>query len=195
MSHHDQKPIEKLRTLTHDVHERLHVHPLTEPLISENLTRAQYTLILSAFKEFHKNVEIQAQPYNEVYPFTKNMAAITNDLTALNTENYHLPEITAFPKITTQDMFLGMIYVVEGSNLGGQLIAKNVNKVLGLTPQTGLSFFTAAGKKTAQNWKNFQRILEENCEDADICASAALQTFEALEKYLWNVNNQCNAPT
>jgi heme oxygenase (biliverdin-IX-beta and delta-forming) len=55
--------------------------------------------------------------------------------------------------------FLGMMYVVEGSTLGGQYIAGRAEEVLGLTPGEGDAFFRGVGGKTGERWREFRGVL------------------------------------
>ena len=65
---------------------------------------------------------------------------------------------------------LGILYVVEGSSLGGRFILKNLETIPGLDNGKGVSYFTGYGNKTGSQWKNFLNFLttyeeENNCED------------------------------
>lgn len=52
---------------------------------------------------------------------------------------------------------LGLMYVSEGSVLGGQYILKHVKKTLG--EQTPCSFLNVYGERTGSTWKNFVEAL------------------------------------
>ncbi|MBE7181177.1 MAG: biliverdin-producing heme oxygenase [Terriglobus roseus] len=55
--------------------------------------------------------------------------------------------------------FLGAMYVVEGSTLGGQYIAHQVETDLNLQPGQGDRFFRGYGKETMPKWREFQQVL------------------------------------
>ena len=55
--------------------------------------------------------------------------------------------------------FLGAMYVVEGSTLGGQYIAHQVEAGLHLQPGEGDRFFRGYGRDTMPKWREFQQRL------------------------------------
>ena len=81
---------------------------------------------------------------------------------------------------------LGCAYVVEGSTLGGQIIARHLRKQLNLPPE-GLRFFTAYGAETGAKWREFVALLNDyqatERERNEILAAASA-TFRALECWL-----------
>ena len=56
--------------------------------------------------------------------------------------------------------FLGALYVVEGSTLGGQYIARQVETVLGLVQGEGDAYFLGHGERTGERWREIRGILE-----------------------------------
>ena len=78
----------------------------------------------------------------------------------------------------------GSLYVLEGSALGGQVIAKIARATLGLGPDNGAAYFNGIDRHTAASWTAFQGVLEdqvgiEPAERRRAC-EAARQTFDAL---------------
>jgi heme oxygenase len=57
--------------------------------------------------------------------------------------------------------FLGAMYVMEGSTLGGQYIARQVEKTLGLAPGRGDAYFRGYGDETGPMWRAFKAVLAE----------------------------------
>ena len=55
--------------------------------------------------------------------------------------------------------FLGAMYVMEGSTLGGQYIARHVEQVLGLVPGQGDAYFHGYGEHTGAMWNGFRQVL------------------------------------
>lgn len=62
--------------------------------------------------------------------------------------------------------FLGAMYVVEGSSLGGQYIARHLADTLGLTEENGAAYFRGYGDRTGGLWQQFKAVLAE-LPDAD----------------------------
>ena len=61
---------------------------------------------------------------------------------------------------------LGAMYVMEGSRLGGQLIAKHVEEILELDHGSGSSFFRGYGKSTREHWTEFINVLQVHVDDS-----------------------------
>ncbi len=78
---------------------------------------------------------------------------------------------------------LGILYVLEGSTLGGQFITKHLTSKFALTPVNGIAFFNAYGPQTGLMWKQFQSQLNAQLNDSEKIKSAvqaASATFENL---------------
>jgi heme oxygenase len=78
----------------------------------------------------------------------------------------------------------GSMYVLEGSALGGQLIARGLNARWALGPHNGAAYFTGWGAHTGAQWADFRRRLAQEVgpEPAarDSACAAAVRTFDAL---------------
>ena len=73
---------------------------------------------------------------------------------------------------------LGSMYVLEGSTLGGKLIARQVAAAIGHIP----SYHDAYGSRTGSMWHSFQAHLESevSASQADTAIMAARATFSWL---------------
>ncbi len=90
----------------------------------------------------------------------------------------------------------GSLYVLEGSALGGQVIARMARATLGLNPGNGLAYFTGVDRHTAAGWTSFQRLFEDRvgigqAARLQACAGAC-QTFDAL---IATFTSLCREPT
>ncbi len=72
-----------------------------------------------------------------------------------------LPEMNDLPSL------LGTMYVMEGSTLGGQLIARHVEAALDLSEGEGDAYFRGHGKDTGSMWKEFCEVLSNRVPDSD----------------------------
>lgn len=87
---------------------------------------------------------------------------------------------------------LGLLYVLEGSTLGGQVIRKRL--LADGRPLDGLSFLDPYGVETGPRWKSFLAILDRECPpdrpaDTDAAVRGAVRGFQAARTWL------CAAPT
>lgn len=184
-----QSVLPVLRKATNAVHERLHVHPVTSVLVSPSLNKAAYIKALRAFFGFHKAVEATSNTLPAVYDIAHKSHLIESDLTALKADAASQAPCPAVTLGQSTNDLLGMMYVVEGSSLGGRVIAKNVAKILGLNAEFGARFFHGVSPQPAEDWRTFIGVLERHCTDAMACVDAAVRTFDALEQHLWHVHN------
>lgn len=77
------------------------------------------------------------------------------------------------------DVF-GVLYVVEGSALGGQMIARSAGDALGVTAARGASFFARGGQDGMAGWRAFKADLNDRVRerhDVDRCVASARATF------------------
>jgi heme oxygenase len=93
-------------------------------------------------------------------------------------------ERAVLPSIVDIDCLLGAMYVMEGSTLGGQLIARHVEKVLGFKSGCGDAYFLGHGDQTGRMWKEFcsvleTRVSEDRTESLILGTKAMFATFGA----------------
>ena len=98
-----------------------------------------------------------------------------------------IPRCTALPAIDSAATALGCLYVLEGATLGGQLIARHLDRHLGIGPDTGGAFFTAYGERVGAMWRALGAALAAypcSPHDQEAMVGAARATFEAFEGWL-----------
>ena len=86
------------------------------------------------------------------------------------------------PPLLNRAAAFGAMYVLEGSALGGQVIARRIAERFGFDGQRGAAYFHGFGGRTGSLWREFRERLETEVDPAargDACA-AAVGTFEAL---------------
>lgn len=101
------------------------------------------------------------------------VAALEVDLRGLGEPAHH----RAFwaPTLGSLDDAYGVAYVVEGSTLGGLVMADRF-EAQGID-QT--SYLRLRGKQTGPHWRRFLDALERDVTDRDRACTAAVATFEA----------------
>jgi heme oxygenase len=92
----------------------------------------------------------------------------------------------ALPKMSDAASLLGAMYVMEGSTLGGQLIGRHVERVLGLTAGQGNAYFRGHNERTGQLWKEFCDALRTKVPDheTDAVIGAAKAMFEVFGSWM-----------
>ena len=92
------------------------------------------------------------------------------------------PQCPALPPLHARAQLLGALYVLEGSTLGGQVIARQ----LAAAGIAGRTFFAGRAERTGPLWKQFGQLLEAAAasEDADAIVASAILTFQTLAAWL-----------
>jgi heme oxygenase len=182
--------LDDLRAGTADAHARLEQRL---DLLDPDLTEERYRALLERLYGFHAPLERRLA----ALPLPADLAAPTarprsdllaRDLAVLapDTAPAALPR-AAEPTPADAAAALGCLYVLEGAALGGSVIAAHVRRVLRLTPETGLAFFTGDGRGTGSRWRRFRRSLELHPSAGGRPAAVvegARATFAALEAWL-----------
>lgn len=183
----DQTVWAALRQATHVRHEAIEAllqlhHPL--PL-------ARYVRVLLGFEAFLTRWEpwvLPAVPDDLVQGWRQRsrLGLVRADLAALRAEPVPctVPDFTQRLPLPDAASALGSMYVLEGSALGGQVIAKQVGAQLGLTPANGAAYFQGWGDETGRHWREFREALAARVPaDGDACeraCAAACRTFDLM---------------
>ncbi len=88
------------------------------------------------------------------------------------------------PAITGRSEAFGVLYVLEGATLGGQIIARRLHAALGVTASTGGRFFQSYGPDVGPSWRRFVAMLDafgETTAEGDRVERAALATFSCFQ--------------
>lgn len=104
---------------------------------------------------------------------------LVDDLTVLGVR-LPCPAEPAPLGVSTFPAALGCLYVVEGSALGGRVIAPAIRRQLGDVPA---SFFDSAGREHPSPWRDLRRALQQYGEsepDHDDVVDGARMTFVAF---------------
>ena len=87
--------------------------------------------------------------------------------------------------------FLGAMYVVEGSSLGGQYLARHLEATLGLTGERGAAYFRGYGERTGALWQQFKAVLAALPDsDEELVVSAAQGMFTLFARALSVISTQ-----
>lgn len=93
------------------------------------------------------------------------------------------------PSVATPLQALGALYVMEGSALGGRVIARMLRKS-GQLPENVFNFFDGYQENTGLNWQAFilrlNQIAASQTDIDNVCA-AANETFAAHARWMKTV--------
>jgi heme oxygenase len=85
------------------------------------------------------------------------------------------------PDVRDRSAWLGALYVVEGSTLGGQVISRHLHQRFGWAEGFGHSFFLGHGAQTGERWRQVLQALQAADVDGNQTVRGAHQTFSYLE--------------
>lgn len=186
------KLLDALRAETSQLHVRLEKRM---PFFSSALDRAHYLRLLQAYYGFYAPLEAilhaSALIPAELIPLERvKTPVLVEDLRALGLSDHdigQLPRCDQLPAVDSPGACMGVMYVLEGATLGGQVLRREINKRLGLDEQSGTAFLDVYGARTGPRWKAFLNHLDEVAREVaftDAAASAAHSTFACFEHWL-----------
>ncbi len=162
----------QLRAETRDAHARIETVPALSRLLSPALTRAEYATILQYMHAYLVHMEPAIAAALEAFPTAVALLdgsrprALAEDLAWLA-----VPPITP-PRLPTPDCAeaaFGALYVIEGSGLGGRVIARHLADHLAIGPGAGGNFYGGLTADAArERWRRLSTVLE-----SDITAAPA----------------------
>jgi len=107
---------------------------------------------------------------------------IEKDLASLSLKNQTVSHHLEF---ANEHEALGAMYVIEGSTLGGNVIAKQLSKSEGFDEVT-FNFFGCYQENTGPMWKNFKEVLDTEVNEEYY--NEVLSGAKKLYTFLLNVN-------
>jgi heme oxygenase len=181
--------LERLKVETRQAHDRIEAAIDLDRRIA---SRDAYRDLLARFYGFHKAWESEAAamaPDRDFFQSRCKTQLLARDLETLGLESddiIRLPQCQPLMPLPAPEAVLGSMYVVEGSTLGGAIIAREVENRLGLTAETGCAYFRSYGRDVAAMWKSFgAKLLEASSPEADdLIVGAAQETFNVMHDWL-----------
>ncbi len=181
--------IKKLRSQTADAHKSLEELPVSQSITSPLITIEGYAHYLCLMADMVADTE------KKVFPALKDLIGdieerrklhlLQKDLDFLGVEKIIFEPV--FSDMENSKAFsLGVMYVVEGSALGGRFILRNIRENLHLEEQ-GTQYFSGYGNKTGSHWKHFLDMItayEEQHDCADQIIDGADYAFNAISGHL-----------
>ena len=178
----------ELRTATAVEHEQVET---TLGLMDHQLGRDRLVAVLARLHAFWTAAEAGLDAWAHRWPADAETVAWSRrrrahlfaaDLRALGGEAdaAALPEL---PAVEDTDQALGRLYVLEGSTLGGTVIARHLATLPALGPGVRLGAFSPYGPETGAMWHAFRRVTRDRIAaggDAGRLVGAARATFGAL---------------
>jgi heme oxygenase (biliverdin-IX-beta and delta-forming) len=180
--------LSELRAATGDAHASIERQV---PLLARVVSADTYRWYLRAMLGFHAPVESALRALGPDFEANVQLArrskveALRADLASLG-ETGPFGTCSALPRVASRDHGYGVLYVLEGSTLGGLVLKRHLDSVLDITHAS--RFLHVYGRDVSAMWKAFGDALEAHAARADTdrlaVREAASQTFATLERWL-----------
>ncbi|MEV7189090.1 biliverdin-producing heme oxygenase [Kitasatospora sp. NPDC093102] len=182
--------VQRLRESTHDVHAQ---QEQDLAFLSSLETREAYTGVLAAFLGLHQPLEAGLADADWTAfppPGASRAAAIRSDLAELGWSAADIAAAPMCPDLPAVDGLpaaIGVRYVLDGSALGGLLIARWISDRLELPPGFAQSFFGGRGRDPRRDFRGFLTAADASgltpaAEQRAV--DAALETFAVFTDWL-----------
>ncbi|MEM8527161.1 MAG: biliverdin-producing heme oxygenase [Bacteroidota bacterium] len=174
----------QLKLATQELHDLTEQHAHAAQIRAGTLTRSQYETLLSKNYHIHTHLEeaIQSSP---AFPEIQDFFLTRTPWLEQDLKHLHLPPKTFFPPASLNfnqiPQLIGALYVVEGSMLGGRMIAKLLQRQAEFTDCKAFHFYEGKGAATKNRWKVFATLAEKyitTSEEQTAAKTAAIQTFQ-----------------
>jgi heme oxygenase len=184
-----------LRRETDIAHRRLHADPWLSAVAESRIDRPGFRVILSHLYGFYQPLEDRLAVSGFGVATGIDIASharapfLRDDLRFLGLRSDEIDALascTALPEIESPSAFLGCLYVLDGSRLGGSLLARALDSLFPADQIEGRSFFAAHRDRIGLMWR-------ETCAAIEACGSdeqhlhemvrTAQQAFAALEAW------------
>lgn len=180
--------LETLKTETKTQHQQVERVLISE--LKSLKTKNDYAKLLNRLYSFYKPLEddlhqkIDQETIKDIAQ-RKHTFRIVKDLQALNSDanislkNDHM----AIPSLSYA---IGVMYVIEGSTMGGQIISKMIHKNVNTDGADAVSYFSSYEETTHHMWTEFKNQVTnmEHTLDYQEVFKGAKDTFSNLEQWL-----------
>lgn len=191
-----------LKAATRPAHRSIEAHV---PLMSGEMDLAFYVAYLAHVHGFHHALERRIGEYHgdvlDAMKIASRVRLLSADLARLGKSRLAEPDADAvvLPACATPDQLLGIMYVFEGSALGGRIILSHLGRTIGISREHGGSYLDPYGEERMSRWAAFLGVLcAAGMESGrgEVIIASALETFTAFEAWLRRLalRGDCLAP-
>ena len=191
--------MQRLAGATRDEHQHIENNLLLARLLQADDCVTHYRRVLAGFYGFYRPLEEALLAHPRVVTDTTlhfrlgKYPLLAEDLHTIGLSQNQLaalPRCEELPPHRHWQEVLGVLYVLEGATLGGQLIRKHLLAHLDARWHGALRFYACYGDRVGERWRTFQQLLAGHLPDdpADerlsMAIAAARQTFGLMDNWL-----------
>jgi len=172
---------EQLKDSTQVSHQALEKKMVS--IIKKIRTRQDYVNFLKLMYGYYSALERRVQEYVSEMEIGKRRKAerLLEDISYF--ESTSTPDLcNELPPISSHAEALGAMYVMEGSTMGGKIIARMIEGQAGINGPSGFSFFNGYGEETGKMWEEFKLFLNKPLDELEklnliLTANRTFRTF------------------
>jgi heme oxygenase (biliverdin-IX-beta and delta-forming) len=157
------------------------------PHLKKITSTTHYIRLLDYLHSYYDLLEQQLQPWMLHDQRKPDAERIRFDLNQLQ-PGYVIKsrENVIVPRVDSYERALGVLYVLEGSTLGGQIITGMLTKQLGTSDAAIFTYYNPYGDGTSNHWQAFKDRLNQPLTDTQRqqVTAAANETFETLKRWI-----------
>ena len=180
--------VRSLRQATQDLHARLEQSGVFSRLMQADVTVDDYVRALRALHRSYSTFEFQLiqglQRIDKGYDYTARLPLLQRDLNRLGVEPAATEFAPALAPTSSTAPTLAMLYVVEGSSLGGQLVLRQLQARLGPAVSGALAFYALDGHLAKQPWRQTQVLLRSQLSNEEDSAQTLLEARKVFELFI-----------
>jgi heme oxygenase len=157
---------EQLKDSTHPSHQALEKKMVS--MIKKIQTRQDYVKFLKLMYGYYSALEKRVQDYVSEPEIGKRRKAqrLLEDISCFETTA--TPDLCKeLPPISSHAEALGAMYVLEGSTMGGKIIARMIEGQAGINGPSGFSFFNGYGDDNGKMWEDFKSLLNRPFDELE----------------------------
>lgn len=198
-THKPETAHQALRRETSAVHERLHVNGLLEQLEAEVISRADYRVLMQRFLDYYACIDPILIAANSRFssdlreysyaPRAPHIAVDVGNLMPATGEAFQgagsINQTATIAEPQCLAEFAGIVYVLEGSLLGGSQLHKSAQSVL--ASNVGCSYWLWCKQNGAQRWAATRSLIDHvgaTSVGRQTMIATANATFAELESEL-----------
>ncbi len=156
------------------------------PHLKKIRSKDDYIRFLDYLHSFYDALDQRLQPWFSEPGRVSDAARIRQDIRQLDPGfEFTVRESVEVPQVDSYERALGVMYVLEGSTLGGQIISGMLTKQLG-DISNAYTYYNPYGESTFEKWNHFKEKLNQpfTPEQQQEMIAAANETFKTLNTWM-----------
>jgi heme oxygenase len=183
-----------LKNGTLQAHKHLEKSECFKRLFADDYQIDEYARLIGLFYGYFAAIEplIYTElpaAYHGSLQYRSKIKLLRQDLQALQMPIENLPLCSQLPPVDSFNQKLGVMYVLEGSSLGGRIISGRLRKQFGEDIGNSLHYYQSYGASLDKEWQRFGWLMsryfsEQNDVIYEETIAAANATFTTLQNWV-----------